>query len=69
MQAELVERARHGDKEAFASLVAMSAYWGDRTGNLVEPDGSNAAPVNTEKLTFFGDQLGYGYVATWQPMP
>jgi dipeptidyl aminopeptidase/acylaminoacyl peptidase len=44
-------------------------YWGVRTWNLVEPDGSNAAPVNTEKLTFFGDQLGYGYVATWQPTP
>jgi len=25
MQAELVQRARHGDKEAFASLVALSA--------------------------------------------
>jgi hypothetical protein len=44
-------------------------YWGVRTWNLVEPDGSNAAPVNADQLTFFGDQLGYGYVATWQPTP
>lgn len=44
-------------------------YWGVRTWNLVEPDGSNAAPVNAEKLTFYGDELGYGYVAVWQPTP
>ena len=44
-------------------------YWGYRTWNLMDPDGSNAAPINTAKLTFFGEELGYGYVATWQPTP
>jgi Tol biopolymer transport system component len=44
-------------------------YYTNGTWNLVEPDGSNAAPVNPEKLTFSGYPNFYGFVATWQPTP
>ncbi len=64
---------KDGDGEGLAPTWtpdgAHILYWGYQTWNLVEPDGSNAAPVNAAKLTFFGDRLGYGYVATWQPTP
>jgi Tol biopolymer transport system component len=43
--------------------------WGTRTWNLMDPDGGNNAPINAPGLTFYGDELGYGYVAVWQPTP
>lgn len=44
-------------------------YWGFQTWNLMGADGSSQAPVDAPALTFFGDQLGYGYSAVWQPTP
>lgn len=44
-------------------------YWGFQTWNLMGADGSNQAPVNAPALTLFGDQLGFGYSAVWQPTP
>jgi hypothetical protein len=35
----------------------------------MDPDGGNNAPINAPGLTFYGDELGYGYVAVWQPTP
>jgi len=42
-------------------------FWGYRTWALMDPDGSNMAHINLSKLTWFGDQLGYGYFALLQP--
>ncbi len=44
-------------------------FWGYRTWALMDPDGSNAAHINQDKLTWFGDALGYGYSAYLQPTP
>jgi hypothetical protein len=35
----------------------------------MDPDGGNMAHINSSKLTFFGDRLGYGYFALLQPTP
>ena len=42
-------------------------FWGFRTWALMDPDGGNMAHINQSKLTWFGDQLGYGYFALLQP--
>ena len=42
-------------------------FWGFRSWALMAPDGSNAAHINQPKLTWFGEDLGYGYVARLQP--
>lgn len=42
-------------------------FWGFRSWALMDPDGQNAAHINQSKLTWFGDVLGYGYVARLQP--
>lgn len=42
-------------------------FWGFRSWALMDSDGSNAAHINQAKLTWFGDALGYGYVARLQP--
>ena len=44
-------------------------YWGFRTPNLMDPDGSNAGPINAKALDYFGDTLGYGYSWHLQPNP
>jgi Tol biopolymer transport system component len=44
-------------------------FWGYRTWALMDPDGRNMAHINSSKLTWFGDQLGYGYFALLQPTP
>ena len=44
-------------------------FWGFRTWALVEPDGTNAAHINSPELTWFGETLGYGYFALLQPTP
>jgi Tol biopolymer transport system component len=44
-------------------------FWGPTTFYLMDPDGQNAAPINNPKLTFFGEELGYGYYAYLQPTP
>ncbi|MCY7417807.1 MAG: hypothetical protein LH650_04795 [Chloroflexi bacterium] len=44
-------------------------HWGFRTWDLMAPDGSDKSPVNAAGFAFFGDQLGYGYSAVWQPTP
>ncbi|OGO57621.1 MAG: hypothetical protein A2Z32_07615 [Chloroflexi bacterium RBG_16_69_14] len=43
-------------------------FWGPTTFWLMEPDGANQRPINAPKLTYFGDQLGYGYYGYLQPM-
>jgi hypothetical protein len=43
-------------------------YWGPRTFHLMDPDGSNARPINRGELSYSeGD--GYGYYALFQPLP
>ena len=42
-------------------------FWGFRTWALMDADGSDAAHINQGELTWFGDALGYGYVARLQP--
>ena len=42
-------------------------FWGFRTWAMMEPDGSNMAHINQAKLTWFGEQLGFGYFALLQP--
>lgn len=42
-------------------------FWGFRSWALMDPDGKNAAHINQAELTWFGDILGYGYVARLQP--
>lgn len=44
-------------------------FWGFRTWALMDPDGSNMAHINSSKLTWYGNQLGYGYFALLQPIP
>jgi len=44
-------------------------FWGYRTWALMDPDGTNIAHINQSKLTWFGDELGYGYFALLQPTP
>jgi Tol biopolymer transport system component len=44
-------------------------FWGFRTWALMDPDGGNMAHINSSKLTFFGDILGYGYFGLIQPTP
>lgn len=44
-------------------------FWGFRTWALMDPDGGNMAHINSAKLTWFGDVLGYGYYAQLQPTP
>lgn len=44
-------------------------FWGYRTWALMDPDGGNMAHINSSKLTWFGDTLGYGYAAFLQPTP
>jgi TolB protein len=47
---------------------AYIMYWGPRTFHLMEPDGSNARPINRDELSYAeGD--GFGYYALFQPMP
>ena len=35
----------------------------------MDPDGSRSPPINRAKLTWFGEALGFGYVARLQPTP
>ena len=42
-------------------------FWGFRTWALMDPDGANAAHINTPELTWFGEELGYGYFGLLQP--
>jgi Tol biopolymer transport system component len=42
-------------------------YWGFRTWNLMDADGSDKHPIDQAHLTWFADGLGYGYFATWVP--
>jgi Tol biopolymer transport system component len=44
-------------------------FWGFRTWAMMDPDGGNMAHINQPKLTWFGEQLGYGYAAWLQPTP
>ena len=44
-------------------------FWGFRTWALMDPDGANAAHINSPDLTWFGEELGYGYSALLQPTP
>jgi Tol biopolymer transport system component len=44
-------------------------FWGFRTWALMDPDGANMAHINSSKLTYYGDRLGYGYFAMLQPTP
>lgn len=44
-------------------------FWGFRSWALMDPDGKNAAHINQADLTWFGDELGYGYFALLQPTP
>jgi hypothetical protein len=42
-------------------------YWGFRTWNLMDQDGSDKHPIDQAHLTWFADGLGYGYFAQWVP--
>jgi dipeptidyl aminopeptidase/acylaminoacyl peptidase len=44
-------------------------FWGFRTWALMDPDGANMAHINSSKLTYYGDRLGYGYFGMLQPTP
>lgn len=44
-------------------------FWGFRTWALMDPDGANAAHINSSELTWFGEELGYGYLGLLQPTP
>ena len=44
-------------------------FWGPTTFWMMDPDGTNQAPINKAKLTFFGPPLGYGYYGLLQPTP
>jgi Tol biopolymer transport system component len=44
-------------------------FWGFHTWAMMNPDGSNQAHINPSKLTWFGNPLGYGYIALLQPTP
>lgn len=44
-------------------------FWGPTTFWLMDPDGANQRPINSSKLTYFGDKLGYGYYGYLQPTP
>jgi dipeptidyl aminopeptidase/acylaminoacyl peptidase len=44
-------------------------FWGFRTWALMDPDGSNLAHINEAELAWFGETLGYGYLALLQPTP
>ncbi|MEW5990340.1 MAG: hypothetical protein AB1736_03210 [Chloroflexota bacterium] len=44
-------------------------FWGYRSFALVNPDGSGIAHINQPALTWYGDQLGYGYAAFLAPEP
>jgi hypothetical protein len=42
-------------------------YWGYQTFYLMDPDGSNARPINRSALVFDGG--GYGFYGSLQPTP
>jgi len=42
-------------------------FWGFRSWALMDPDGQHAAHINQPKLTWFGNELGYGYAGFLQP--
>ena len=43
-------------------------HWGNQTFDLMAPDGSDKRHVDPEGgLRWYGDELGYGYSAVWQP--
>jgi Tol biopolymer transport system component len=42
-------------------------FWGMRTFALMNPDGSGMAHINAPELTWFGDELGFGYAGFLQP--
>jgi hypothetical protein len=43
-------------------------YWGYRTWNLMSSDGGDKRRVDADnRLYWYGDRLGYGYSALWQP--
>jgi Tol biopolymer transport system component len=44
-------------------------FWGNRSFALTNPDGTGIALINQPALTWFGDQLGYGYVGVLAPAP
>lgn len=44
-------------------------FWGPTTFWLMDPDGANQRPINASRLTYFGEQFGYGYYGYLQPTP
>ena len=52
---------------SWTSDGAHILFWGPTTFFMMDPDGGNQRPINAEKLTFFGDKLGYGYYGYLQP--
>ena len=44
-------------------------FWGFRTWALMDPDGANMTHINSPDLTFFGEELGYGYFALLSTNP
>jgi Tol biopolymer transport system component len=44
-------------------------FWGNRSWGLMNADGSEMAHINQPELTWFGDELGYGYAGFLQPTP
>lgn len=44
-------------------------FWGYKTWALMNADGSDAAHINSPKLTWNGDGLGYNYAGFLQPTP
>jgi Tol biopolymer transport system component len=43
-------------------------YWGYQTWNLMSADGTDKRRVSPDgRLAWFGDRLGFGYSAVWQP--
>ena len=44
-------------------------FWGNQSWALMNGDGSAIAHLNQPALTWFGDQLGYGYAGFLQPAP
>jgi Tol biopolymer transport system component len=58
-----------GVAPTWTSDGAHILYFGYRTWDLMDADGTHPLPINRAKLTWFGDAQGYGYVARIQPTP
>ena len=44
-------------------------FWGYRSWALIDPDGGNPRHIDQDRLSWFGNKLGYGYAGFLQPAP